>query len=96
MLFILSLWPPGGQGGGPPRQNGEKLVLQTQKHFSPDMLYVDNFIGEEYKFMSLSRIAPLEFRGGRGGGGKQEEKHIFIFFFRTIGHISIKLDGDDF
>ena len=69
MLFMLSLWPPGGPGGGPPRQNGEKLVLQTQKHFSPDMLYVDNFIGEEYKFMSLSRIAPLEFRGGRGGGG---------------------------
>ena len=92
MLFMLSLWPPGGQGGGPPRQDGEKLVLQTQKHFSPDMLYVDNFIGEEYKFMSLSRIAPLEFRGG----GKQGEKHIFTFFFRTIGHISIKLDGDDF
>ena len=91
MLFMLSLWPPGGQGGGPPRQNGEKLVLQTQKHFSPDMLYVDNFIGEEYKFMSLSRIAPLEFRSGRGGGGKQGEKHIFTFF-RTSGRISPKHD----
>ena len=73
MLFMLGMCPPGGPGGGPPRENREKLVAQTQKHYSQDMLYVVNFIGEEYKlFMAISRIAPLEFRGGgeRGSKGK--------------------------
>ena len=63
-LFIWSMWPPGGPRGRAPKGkkwvNFKNLLLQTQKQYSHDLLYVDTFINGEYKlFMSRPRMAPL-------------------------------------
>ena len=64
--------PQGGPGVGPP-----SYILQTQKQYRLDFLYVDTFIYEKYSFINGKTqdvpLGPLEgmkvFRGG-GQGGK--------------------------
>ena len=71
-LFMRSMWPPGGPGGGPLKKkrgvNFKNLLLHIQNQGSQDMLYEDIFLYEEYiLFMARPRITPFG-PWGRGGG----------------------------
>ena len=63
-LFMRSMWPPWGPGGGPLKEkkgvNFKNLLLQIQKQGRQDMLYEDTLIYEEYSlFMARPRMAPF-------------------------------------